>query len=162
MYEQLSKRVDHVFKLANEIAREDELDYVGTEHILLAINQEGTGLGAEVLRRHGASHAKLKAEIAKLIQASLEDTWVFGRLPGTPHFRNVVALAIEEAQLLKNKQVCTEHLLLGLLGEKGCVAQRALKTLGFTAKQVREELVKMQAKPHDQNRERQRPAESAS
>jgi ArsR family transcriptional regulator, arsenate/arsenite/antimonite-responsive transcriptional repressor / arsenate reductase (thioredoxin) len=146
MYEQLSKRVDTVFKLANEIARGDELDYVGTEHVLLAINQEGTGLGAEILRRHGASHEKLKTEIAKLIQASLEDTWVFGRLPGTPHFRNVVALAIEEAQLLKNTQVCTEHLLLGLLGEKGCVAQKALKALGLNAKQVREELVKLQAK----------------
>jgi ATP-dependent Clp protease ATP-binding subunit ClpC len=145
MYEQLSKRVDHVFKLANQIARQYELDYVGTEHLLLAINQEGTGLGAEVLRRHSITHDKLKAEIDKLIQASLEDTWVFGRLPGTPHFRNVVALAIEEAQNLKNKQVCTEHLLLGLLDEKGCVAQRALKELGLTAKQVREDLLQMQA-----------------
>ncbi len=141
MYEQLSKRVDKVFKLANQIAREYELDYVGTEHVLLAINQEGTGLGAEILRRCGITHEKLKGEIDKLIRASLEDTWVFGRLPGTPHFRNVVALAIEEARTLKNREVCTEHLLLGLLDEKGCVAQKALKGLGLTAKQVREEIV---------------------
>ncbi len=110
------------------------------------IDQEGTGLGAEILRKHGASQDKLKAEIAKLIQASLEDTWVFGRLPGTPHFRNVVALAIEEAQNLKSKEVGTEHLLLGLLGEKGCVAHKALKALGLNAKLVRETLVKMQAR----------------
>lgn len=146
MYEQLSKRVDRVFKLANDLARKDDLDYVGTEHILLAIDEEGTGLGAEILRKHGASQDKLKVEIAKLIQASLEDTWVFGRLPGTPHFRNVVALAIEEAQGLKSKEVGTEHLLLGLLGEKGCVAHKALKALGLNAKLVRETLVKMQTR----------------
>lgn len=146
MYEQLSKRVDRVFKLANDLARKDDLDYVGTEHILLAIDQEGTGLGAEILRKHGASQDKLKVEIAKLIQASLEDTWVFGRLPGTPHFRNVVALAIEEAQGLKSKEVDTEHLLLGLLGEKGCVAHKALKALGLNAKLVRETLVRMQTR----------------
>ena len=145
MYEQLSKRVDQVIKLANKIAREYELEYVGTEHILLAISQEGTGLGVEILRRHGVSHDKLKGAIDRLIQASLEDTWVFGRLPGTPHFRNVVATAIEEARDLKGREVCTEHLLLGLLAEKGCVAQKALKALGLTTKQVRQDILDHQS-----------------
>jgi len=145
MYEQLSKRVDQVIKLANQIAREYELEYVGTEHVLLAISQEGTGLGSEILSRHGVSHDKLKKAIDKLIQASLEDTWVFGRLPGTPHFRNVVALAIEEARDLKSREVCTEHLLLGLLDEKGCVAQKALKAFGLTAKQVRQDILDRQS-----------------
>ncbi len=145
MYEQLSKRMDRVFKLANQIAREYELEYVGTEHLLLAVSKEGTGLGADILGQSGVTYEKLKAAIDKLIQASLEDTWVFGRLPGTPHFRNVVAMAIEEARNLKSKEVCTEHLLLGLLGERGCVAQKALKNFGLTAKQVREEIQRVQA-----------------
>ncbi len=146
MYEQLSKRLDRVFKLANQIAREYELEYVGTEHLLLAVSKEGTGLGADILGQNGATYEKLKAAIDALIQASLEDTWVFGRLPGTPHFRNVVAMAIEEARNLKSKEVCTEHLLLGLLGERGCVAQKALKNLGLSAKQVRDEIQRAQAR----------------
>ncbi|HSW46377.1 MAG TPA: Clp protease N-terminal domain-containing protein [Phycisphaerae bacterium] len=150
MYEQLSKRVDGVIKLANQIARQYELEYVGTEHVLLAIGKEGTGLGAAILGRHGITHDKLKAAVDKLIQASLEDTWVFGRLPGTPHFRNVVALAIEEARNLKSREVCTEHLLLGLLDEKGCVAQKALREFGLTAKQVREDILAAQTKSESQ------------
>jgi ATP-dependent Clp protease ATP-binding subunit ClpC len=145
MYEQLSKRVDQVVKLAHKIARSYDQEYVGTEHLLLGIGEEGTGIGARILQAHGATYEKLKGEVDKLIQDSLEDTWVFGRLPGSPHFRNVIALAIEEARKLKTKEVCTEHLLLALLLEKGCVAQKALRELGLTAKQVREEVKQMRA-----------------
>ncbi len=142
MYEHLSRRVDQVIKLANQIAREYEQEYVGTEHVLLAIAREGTGLGARILRDHGLDEGKIQAEVNKLMKASLEDTWVFGRLPGTPHFKNVIAQAIEEARNLKSREVCTEHLLLGLLAEKGCVAQSALKVLGLTARAVREDILR--------------------
>lgn len=140
MYETLSPRVNQVVKLAEAIAREDEQEYVGTEHVLLAIAREGTGLGASILKQGGADEYRVREEVDKLVKASLEDTWVFGRLPGSPHFRNVVARAIEEARELKSKTVCTEHLLLALLAEKGCVAQAALKQLGFTSKTIREQV----------------------
>lgn len=145
MYEHLSTRVDQVIRLANAIAREYEQEYVGTEHILLAIAREGTGAGAKILNRHGASEDRIQAEIEKLIRARLEDTWVFGRLPGSPHFKNVVARAIEEARALGSKAVCTEHLLLGLLAEKGCTAHKALRALGLTSRQVREDVAALQA-----------------
>jgi len=142
MYEKLSPRVDHVMKLANQIAREYDQEYVGTEHVLLAIAREGAGLGAQILADHGATEETIRAEVDKLIKASMEDTWVFGRLPGSPHFRNVMARAIEEARGLKSKQVCTGHLLLALLGEPGCVGQRALKALGLGLREVRSEVAK--------------------
>jgi ATP-dependent Clp protease ATP-binding subunit ClpC len=140
MYERLSPRVNQVIKLANNFAREHEQEYVGTEHVLLAIAREGTGLGAKILNEAGADEDRIRSEVEKLIKASLEDTWVFGRLPGSPHFRNVIARAIEEARALSSNEVCTEHLLLGLLAEKGCVAQTALKTLGLSAKSVRDKV----------------------
>lgn len=140
MYETLSPRMNRVIKLAEAIAREYEQEYVGTEHVLLAIAREGTGLGASILTHAGADEQRIREEVDKLVKASLEDTWVFGRLPGSPHFRNVIARAIEEARELKGKIVCTEHLLLALLAEKGCVAQAALKQLGFTSKAVREQV----------------------
>jgi ATP-dependent Clp protease ATP-binding subunit ClpC len=141
MYEHLSSRVDKVVKLANSIAREYEQEYVGTEHILLAIAGEGTGVGARILSQRGASQDKIRAEVEKIIRSRLEDTWVFGRLPGSPHFKNVVARAIEEARALDSKEVCTEHLLLGLLAEKGCTAQQALRALGVTAREVRQDVL---------------------
>lgn len=140
MYEKLSPRVNQVIKLANNFAREYEQEYVGTEHVLLAIAREGTGLGARILTDAGADENQIRVEVDKLIKASLEDTWVFGRLPGSPHFRNVVARAIEEARALSSNEVCTEHLLLGLLAEKGCVAQAAMKALGLSSKSVRDKV----------------------
>ncbi len=137
MYEKFSPRVDKVVKLANEIAREYDQEYVGTEHILLAIAREGTGLGAKVLRGRNASEAHLRKEVDKLIKKSMEETWVFGRLPGTPHFKNVVATAIEQARQLNSQEICTEHLLLALCRESGSVANRALKNLGMRYADVR-------------------------
>lgn len=145
MYQHLSSRVDQVVRLANSIAREYEQEYVGTEHVLLAIAQEGTGVGARILNSRGATEDRIREEIEKLIRARLEDTWVFGRLPGSPHFKNVVARAIEEARALGSREVCTEHLLLGLLAEKGCTAQKALRALGLTARLVREDIQAAQA-----------------
>ena len=132
MYEHLSERMEEVVRVANEIAREYEQEYVGTEHVLLSILREGTGIGAAVLKGRGLSEARVKKEVDRLISRAKEETWVFGRLPGSPHFKNVIAAAIEAARELKNKEVCSEHLLLGLLAEDGSVAHRTLTNLGIT------------------------------
>ncbi len=138
-----SQRVAAVIKIANDIAREYEQEYVGTEHVLLAIEREGTGIGAKVLAGRGVSAEQLRGEIDKLIKKRLEETWVFGRLPGTPHFKNVVATAIEQCQQLEAKQLCTEHLLLALLKERGSVAHKALRNVGLTFEDVRAKVIEL-------------------
>jgi len=130
-------RLTAVIKLANGIAREYDQEYVGTEHLLLAVAREGTNLGAEVLTKHGISEHKLRGEVDKLVKKRLEETWVFGRLPGTPHFKNVMAEAIKQCQALKSKEVRSEHMLLALAREQGSVAQQALKELGLSFDDVR-------------------------
>lgn len=142
MHRHLSKRSEKVRKLANEIAHEYQQEYVGTEHVLLAILKEGTGIGYRIFKERDLSARKVKAVVDKLIKQSMEDTWVFGRLPGTPHFKNVVVRAIEEAQNLEAKEVCTEHLLLGLLREQGSVAYNALQELDVRYDAVREDVLK--------------------
>ncbi|MCZ6652448.1 MAG: hypothetical protein O7D91_05405 [Planctomycetota bacterium] len=143
MYEKLSTRVEGVVKLAHDIAREYDEEYVGTEHVLLAISREGTGVGAKVLLNHGATPEKIKEQVDQLIKHSMEETWVFGRLPGSPHFKNVVAGAIEAARQLESKEVCTEHLLLALLKEKGSVAHNALQNLGIKIEVVRSDVAEL-------------------
>jgi ATP-dependent Clp protease ATP-binding subunit ClpC len=136
-----SARVAEVIKLANAIAREYEQEYVGTEHVLLAIQREGHGIGAAVLSRNNIHAENLRREVERLVKKRLEETWVFGRLPGTPHFRNVMALAIQQCQQLESKEVCTEHLLLALLQEKGSVAYKALQNLGLIYEQARTDVL---------------------
>jgi len=140
-----SQRVAEVIKIANLIAREYDQEYVGTEHVLLAIQREGTGVGATVLSRHDIDEHNLRDEIDSLIKKQMEETWVFGRLPGTPHFKNVIATAIRECQELQSKRVCTEHLLLALAKEKGSVAYKALKALGLTHEQARKDIIELVA-----------------
>lgn len=137
MYEKLTPRMDQIIKLSQQIAREYEQDYVGTEHMLLAILREGTGVGAAVLNDAGVTLSKAKEVVDKHMKASMEDTWVFGRLPGTPHFRNVMATAIEEARQFESKVVCSEHLLMALAREEGSVAQATLHDLGVRAGTLR-------------------------
>ena len=126
-----SQRVAAVIKIANQIAREYDQEYVGTEHVLLAIQREGTGVGAMALSNRGVSVEALRDEIEKLVKKSMEETWVFGRLPGTQHFKNVMANAIKQCQELGATEVCTEHMLLALMKEKGSVAGKALANLGL-------------------------------
>ena len=140
-----SPRVAEIIKIANQIAREYDQEYVGTEHVLLAIEREGTGMGAAVLAKRGLTAKRLREEIDKLVKKRLEETWVFGRLPGTPHFKNVVAVAIEQCQELGSSLVCTEHLLLGLLKEQGSVAHKTLNTLGVSFDDARSDIQELMA-----------------
>ncbi len=141
-----SQRVAEVIKIANQIAREYDQEYVGTEHVLMAIGREGTGVGASVLAKHGITEQKLRTEVDNLIKKQLEETWVFGRLPGTPHFKNVVATAIKQCQELEASEVSTEHLLLALLKERGSVAYKAATNLGLKYDTVRADVIELTAK----------------
>ncbi|MHC5111049.1 MAG: Clp protease N-terminal domain-containing protein [Planctomycetota bacterium] len=138
-----SQRVAKVIKLANEIAHEYDLEYVGTEHLLLAIQREGSGVGSTILTNRGITESRLKDQVDQLVKSQLEETWVFGRLPGTPHFKNVMATAIEQCRQLEAKEVCTEHVLLALIKEKGSVAQKALRALGLSYETARTDVLGM-------------------
>jgi len=142
MFEKLTPQMEKIVRLSQEVARDYEQDYVGTEHILLAILQEGSTVGAAILNDLGVTLPKARDAVDRLIKKSLEDTWVFGRLPGTPHFRNVMASAIEEARQLESKVVCAEHLLVALAREEGSVAHAALHELGIRPGAIRAEIIR--------------------
>ena len=143
MHEHLSKNLENVLRVAEDIARSYDREYVGTEHLLLGIARQTGSTGGEILARRKLTPAKLRKQVDELLAKSMEDTWVFGRLPGTPHFRNVMAKAIEQARAADSKVVQTHHLLLGLLAEKGSVAQATLASLKVGAKDIRQEAAKL-------------------
>jgi ATP-dependent Clp protease ATP-binding subunit ClpC len=131
-----------VVSLANEIAHEFELEYVGTEHILLAILRHNDNLGARVLNRLGIDEQKVRAAVEKLVQRAKEDTWVFGRLPGSPHYRNVIERAMEIAEQLESKFIGSAHLLLALYHDRESTAQRTLSSLGASFKKCHAEVLR--------------------
>lgn len=141
----LKRLDDHaraVIQIANDIAHEYELEFVGTEHVLLAILRHGSNVGATALRKLGIDEDKARAQIDDLVQRAKEDTWVFGRLPGSPHYRNVIERAMEVAEQLEAKAIGCEHLLLALYNDKESTARQALASLGATVKKCRDAVLR--------------------
>ncbi|RMF83477.1 MAG: hypothetical protein D6744_04590 [Planctomycetota bacterium] len=142
-YPRFDEHSDHIVKkLAQEIAAEYGLDFVGTEHILLAILRHDHGVAAKALRRFGVDERRARETLDDIMKSDLEDTWVFGRLPGSPNYRNVVARAIEEATQLESPEIRPEHLLLALLHERGSTAQRVLAAMGVHMENCRAEVLR--------------------
>jgi ATP-dependent Clp protease ATP-binding subunit ClpC len=150
-YPKLDMHANYILKaVAQEIAYEFGLDYVGNEHILLAILRHNQGIGAKVLHHFQVGEDRAREQVEEVLKKDMEDTWVFGRLPGSPHYRNVMAIAIDEATQLESRQIASEHLLLALLRERGSTAARVLEAMGVTLPTARAETLRQIAKtrPH--------------
>ena len=115
-------------------------EYIGTEHVLLGLVKEGSGVGANVLKRLSIDLRKVRIEVEKLVKAGPEMV-TLGKLPLTPRAKKVIEYAIDEARSLNHNYVGTEHQLLGLLREQDGVAAQVLMNLGLKLEEVREEVL---------------------
>ncbi len=137
MYERFTDRARKVMQLANQEAQRFNHEYIGTEHILLGLVQEGSGVAANVLTNLDVDLRKIRREIEKVVQHG-PDTVMTDRLPQTPRAKRVIEYAILEARQLDHNYIGTEHLLLGLLREGDGVAGQVLMNLGLKLDTVRE------------------------
>lgn len=133
----LSSEAASIVNLAKEFARQYGQNYVGTEHLLLGILGECESFGAVVLEELGVDLDRAKDKVDEVLKDRSQETWVMGRLPGTPHFRDVLARAAEQAKGAGNWQIRSEHLLLALLAEGNSTGCRALESLGLSLESVR-------------------------
>src|SRR5262244_2320877 len=142
MYERFTDRARKVMQLANQEAQRLNHEYIGTEHILLGLVKEGSGVAANVLKNLDVDLRKIRLEVEKLVQSSPE-VGTPGKLPQTPRAKKVIEYSIEEARNLNHNYVGTEHLLLGLLREQEGVAAQVLVNLGLKLEDVREEVLNL-------------------
>lgn len=142
MYERFTDRARKVMQLANQEAQRFNHEYIGTEHILLGLVKEGSGVAANVLKNLDVDLRKIRLEVEKLVQSG-PDMVTMGKLPTTPRAKKVIDYAIEEARNLNHNYVGTEHLLLGLLREEEGVAAQVLRNLGMKLEDVREEVLNL-------------------
>ena len=140
MFERFTDRARKVMALANQEAQRFNHEYIGTEHILLGLVKEGSGVGANVLKNLSVDLRKVRLEVEKLVKSG-PDMVTMGKLPQTPRAKKVIEFAIEEARTLNHNYVGTEHLLLGLLREHEGVAAQVLMNLGLKLDEVREEVL---------------------
>ncbi|MDB5297439.1 MAG: clpC, partial [Phycisphaerales bacterium] len=142
MFERFTDRARKVMALANQEAQRFNHEYIGTEHILLGLVKEGSGVGANVLKNLDVDLRKVRLEVEKLVKSG-PDMVTMGKLPQTPRAKKVIEYAIEEARQLNHNYVGTEHLLLGLLREHDGVAAQVLMNLNLKLEEVREEVLNL-------------------
>ena len=142
MYERFTDRARKVMQLANQEAQRFNHEYIGTEHILLGLVKEGSGVAANVLKNLEVDLRKIRLEVEKLVQSGPEMVTV-GKLPQTPRAKKVIEYSMEEARNLNHSYVGTEHILLGLLREQEGVAAQVLMNLGLKLEDVREEVLNL-------------------
>ncbi|MEQ1828028.1 MAG: ATP-dependent Clp protease ATP-binding subunit [Pirellula sp.] len=142
MYERFTDRARKVMQLANQEAQRFNHEYIGTEHILLGLVKEGSGVAANVLKNLDVDLRKIRLEVEKLVQSGPEMVTI-GKLPQTPRAKKVIEYSMEEARNLNHNYVGTEHILLGLLREQEGVAAQVLMNLGMKLEDVREEVLNL-------------------
>jgi ATP-dependent Clp protease ATP-binding subunit ClpC len=129
-------------QLANQEAQRFNHEYIGTEHLLLGLIKEGSGVAANVLMNLEVDLRKIRLEVEKLVQSGPEMV-TMGKLPQTPRAKKVIEYSMEEARNLNHNYVGTEHVLLGLLREQEGVAAQVLMNLGLKLEEVREEVLNL-------------------
>lgn len=137
MYERFTDRALKVMQLANQEAQRFNHEYIGTEHILLGLVKEGSGVAAEVLKGFQVDIRKIRLEVEKLLQCGPEMVSM-GKLPQTPRAKKAIEYSMEEARNLNHNYVGTEHILLGLLREQDGVAAHVLMEIGVGLDEARE------------------------
>jgi ATP-dependent Clp protease ATP-binding subunit ClpC len=142
MYERFTDRARKVMQLANQEAQRFNHEYIGTEHVLLGLIKEGSGVAANVLKNLDVDLRKIRLEVEKLVQSG-PDMVTMGKLPQTPRAKKVIEYSMEEARNLNHNYVGTEHILLGLLREQEGVAAQVLMNLGLKLEEVRDEVLNL-------------------
>ena len=120
--------------IATRISKSLHHSYIGTEHILLGLLKEGTGVASQVLADNGVEYDKVLELIEELIApgnavAVLED----GLSPRAEH---VLEVSKAEAARFHSEKIGTEHLLIAMIKETECVASRLLNTLSVNVQKM--------------------------
>ena len=142
MFKRFTDRARKVMALANLEVQRFNHEYIGTEHVLLGLVKEGSGVGANALKNLDVDLRKVRLEVEKLLIKGPAMVTI-GKLPQTPRAKKVIDYAINEARGLNHNHVGTEHLLLGLLREQDGVAGQVLMNLGIKLEEVRQEVLTM-------------------
>ena len=135
MIDRFTTKARTAINLAEQAAGRLGHSYVGTEHLLLGLLEEGSGVAARVLIENGVREDKVLGLISQLIAP---DQAVSVREDGgyTPGARRVLENSYREAVRFKANLIGTEHLLISIIRDNDCVASRLLNTIGVSVQKL--------------------------
>ena len=121
MFERFTDRARKAIALANQEAQRFRHEYIGTEHILLGIIKEGSGVGAHVLEGLNVDLRKIRLQVERIVKSG-STTSTMDKLPRSKAAKQVFTDAIAEAASLRHNYIGTEHILLALVKNQETLA----------------------------------------
>jgi ATP-dependent Clp protease ATP-binding subunit ClpC len=143
LFDRLTENAQKVVKYARQEAQRMGHPYIGTEHLLLGLVREGTGVAATVLQRLGVDPKRVRFEVEKKAKSGRDVVSSGRELTWAPRAKKAFEFAFEEAKRLGQNYIGTEHILLGLLREEEGIAGQVLLALGIELEEVQESVMEL-------------------
>lgn len=143
MQYKFTNRAEKALQIANETATGLGHSYVGTEHLLYGLAQEGNGVASKVLELQNVTPNKILEEIEELIGVIDNENELYETLGFTPRTKRVIENAFKEAKKIGSEFIGTEQLLVGIMQESDSVAVRILLDLDVSTQKVYSEISKV-------------------
>ena len=160
MIDRFTAKAREAITLAVEVAEELGHSYVGTEHLLIGLLHEGSGVAAKVLEANNVREDKVIELVSQLI--SPNNTVRMAEQNGyTPSARRVIENSYREAVRFKAPLIGTEHLLIAMIRENDCVASRLLNTLGINVQKIYVDVLSAMGEDAPANKEELQSGKSA-
>jgi ATP-dependent Clp protease ATP-binding subunit ClpC len=153
MFEKFTERGRKVIIYAKEEAEKRQNDYLGTEHLLLAILREEDGLPVAIMKRMGITREEIRMDVERNLPQGT-DLMTFEDIPFTPRAKKVLELAVEEARLLGHNYIGSEHILLGLVREEEGIGGKILRNLGANLLGARQLTINFSIRTHTNIKEK--------
>ena len=140
MHISYTNQAENAIKYAAKKAKEMQHPYIGTEHLLLGLRQEYSGVAGQILARNGVEEKKIYQLMDELIVPQTE-AQVKSRPAESPRYKDILENSAKEAHRLHTTDTGTEHLLLSMIRDVDCVATRILITLNINLQKIFQDIM---------------------
>lgn len=140
MAERYTSQAKEAIRCAEMAAGELSQNYVGTEHILLGLVQEGSGVAARILENNGITEEKILNLIDQLIVSNYNIA-LEGKQNYSPLAIGVLQSAYREATRYKSALIGTEHILIAIIKDSACIAHKLLLTMNINIQKIYMEIL---------------------
>ena len=137
---QFTEKARIALELAYDATEELGNNYIGSEHILLGLIREGSGLAANVLRRNNIDDAGVLKLVSGYV--SSEDAPSGSKAGYTPSAKRILEVSYREAMRFNSELIGTEHLLIAMLRDPECVASKIISTIGVSIQKIYADILK--------------------
>ncbi|WP_072523678.1 ATP-dependent Clp protease ATP-binding subunit [Clostridium sp. Marseille-P3244] len=135
-----TKQAENAIRYAAKIVKEMNHPYIGTEHLLLGLRDEYSGVAGQILAQNGVEEGSVLRLMDELI-APREDVFAGRRPEESPRYRYILENSVREAHRLHASEIGTEHLLLSIIKDVDCVAARILITLNINLQKIFQDIM---------------------